>query len=69
MSTFREANQVRVSLKMKLINYAWYNGSCILYDKDDFYISIHVKKIDNQVRKIIPPVCDGVSIRTELDKG
>lgn len=69
MSTFREANQVRAALKMKLSNYAWYNSSCVLYDKDDFYIVVHVKKIDNQVRKTIPPVYDTISVRTELDKG
>lgn len=69
MSTFREANQVRVALKMKLSNYHWYNSSNVLFDQDDYYIVVHVKRLDNQVRKTIPPVSDGVSIRTEVDKG
>ena len=68
MTTFREANQVRVALKMNLSNFYWYNGSNVLFDQDDYYIVIHVKKLDNQVRKTIPPVSDGCSIRTELDK-
>lgn len=69
MSTFREANQVRVALKMKLSNFYWYNSSSVLFDQDDYYIVVHVKKLDNQVRKTIPPVFDGISIRTEVDKG
>lgn len=68
MTTFREANQIRAALKMKLSNYSWYNSSCVLFDKDDYYIVVHVRKLDNNVRKTIPPVSDGVSIRTELDK-
>lgn len=68
MTTFREANQVRSALKMKLSNYSWYNNCSVLYD-DDYFIVVHVKKLDNQVRKVIPPVVDGISIRTELDKG
>jgi hypothetical protein len=68
MATFREANQIRVGLKMKLSNYYWYNSSCVLFDKDDYYIVVHVKRLDNQIRKIIPPVSEGISIITDVDK-
>jgi len=68
MTTFREANQIRAALKMKLSNYHWYNSSCVLFDKDDYYIVVHVKRLDNQVRKTIPPVYDGVTVKTEVDK-
>ena len=68
MKTFREANQIRAALKMKLSNYAWYNSSNIMYEQDDYCIVVHVRSLDNQIRKIIPPVLDGVSIRTEIDK-
>lgn len=68
MATFREANQVRAALKMKLSNYSWYNGSAVMFDQDDYAIVVHVRKLDNQVRKAIPPVSDGISIRTEVDK-
>ena len=67
--TFKEANQIRAALKMKLSNYSWYVASSTLCDQNDYYVVVHVKKVDNEVRKIIPPVFDGVSIRTELDKG
>lgn len=69
MATYKDAHQIRSSLKMKLSNYSWYNSSCVLFDKDDYYIVVHVKSIDNKVRKIIPPVIDGISIRTESDRG
>jgi hypothetical protein len=67
MSTFKEANQVRTSLKMKLSAYYWYSGSGVFSGDDDYYVVINVKKLDNQVRKIIPPVVDGISIKTEVE--
>ena len=67
MSTFREANQVRTSLKMKLSNYSWYKSSRINTAPDGWEIVIVVKKLDNKVRKVISPVVDGISIRTEVD--
>lgn len=67
MATFTEANQIRTALKMKLSFYSWYNGSGVFSGEDDYYIVVTVKKIDNQVRKIIPPVIDGIIIKTELE--
>ena len=67
MSTFKEANQVRAALKMKLSNYAWYSASGVFTAADDYIIVVTVKKLDNQVRKLISPVIDGVSIKTEVD--
>lgn len=66
MSTFKEANQARLSLKMKLSQFAWYNSSVVSSSSDDYYVLISVSRIDNGVRKIIPQVVNGVSIRTEL---
>lgn len=65
--TYLKANRIRLSLKMKLSQYWWYGSSMIVSEKDGFSIAILVKKIDNQVRKLIPPVIDGVSIRTSLE--
>lgn len=67
MSTFKEAHQARLSLKMKLSSYAWYSGSGVFTDEADYMIIVNVKKLDNQVRKLIPPVIDGVSVKTEVD--
>lgn len=65
MSTFHEANQVRLALKMKLSQHAWYNSSVVLASEDGYSILVRVKQVDNKVRKIIPPVIDGVSIKVE----
>lgn len=66
MATFKEANQVRLSLKMKLSQYAWYNSSHVISDSDGYSVIVEVKRIDNSVRKLIPPVIDGVDIKAEL---
>ncbi len=68
MATFKEANQIRTNLKMKLSNYSWYNSSSIGTDSNDYCIILSVKKINNEVKKIVPPVLEGVSIKMELEK-
>ena len=66
MATFKEANQVRLALKMKLSQHSWYNSSSVLSADDGYYVSVIVKQIDNKIRKTIPPVIDGVSIKVEM---
>jgi hypothetical protein len=65
MITFKEVNQVRLALKMKLCYYHWYNSSVIVADGDGFSILVLVKVLDNKVRKVISPVIDGVSVRVD----
>ena len=68
MSTFSEANQVRLALKMKLSNYAWYRASHIATVDDGFAIVVSVTHLDNKIRKIISPVIDGISVKVEVDQ-
>jgi hypothetical protein len=65
MATFMEANRVRLELKMKLSNYAWYHSSAVITESDGYGVIIVVERLDNQVRKLIPPVSNGVSVKTE----
>lgn len=67
MATFRDANQVRISLKMKLSHHSWYKGSAVGGAADGWGIVVSVKKIDNKVRKLVPPVVGGVSVKTEVE--
>lgn len=67
MATFREAEQARLSVKMKLSNYSWYKYSTVLGDNDGYNVVVTVSNINNHIRKIIPPIVDGVSIKTELE--
>jgi len=67
MATFKEANQVRIALKMKLSQYSWYSSSAVMSESDGYSVLVLVKKLDNFTRKNIAPVVDGVSIRAELE--
>lgn len=67
MPTFSDANQVRLALKMKLSMYAWYSTSTVISVDDGFGVVIGVKQMDNKIRKLVPPVVDGVSVKTELE--
>jgi hypothetical protein len=65
MATYKEAHQVRIALKMKLSQYCWYTSSTVVSNDGDYSVVVVVKKLDNQVRKIIPPVVNGISVRTD----
>jgi hypothetical protein len=67
MSNFSEANQARLVLKMKLSFYAWYNSSTVIFGDDGYSVVIGVKHLDNQVRKLIPPVLNGISVKTAVE--
>ena len=67
MASFFEANRVRLSLKMKLSMFYWYSSSYVVSEKDGYSITVCVKKINNLVKKTIPPVINSVSIRTILE--
>lgn len=66
MTNFTEANQARLSLKMMLSNYSWYNGSIISTENNDFIIIVHVSRLDNNVRKVVPIVHNGVSVKVDI---
>jgi hypothetical protein len=65
MPTFKEANQVRLALKMKLSQYSWYLSSVIVSSQDGYSVIINCKYVDNKVRKLVPPVIDGISVKAE----
>lgn len=67
MPTFSDANQVRLNLKMKLSQYSWYSSSTVVSSDDGYSVVVGVKRLDNHVRKLIPPVIDGISVKTELE--
>ena len=67
MVPFREATQARLILKMKFAVYSWYHSSRIIAGTDGYSIVVTVSRLDNQVRKIISPVFNGVSVKTELE--
>lgn len=67
MSTFKEANQARTSLKMTFSQHAWYQGSVVIPDEGDYCIVVSVSHMDNSIRKVIPIVHQGISIKVDVD--
>jgi hypothetical protein len=68
-ATFREASQARSALKMRLSVYSWYRGSHVQVDGDDWVVVINSSKpIDDGIRKAVPPVYEGVSVKTTNGK-
>ena len=67
MVTFSEANQARLGMKMKLSMYSWYSSSAVTTEKDGYSVVVVVKVLNNNVRKTIPPVYNGVSVKTEVE--
>jgi len=65
MNTFQEVHQIRIALKMKLSKYAWYCGSLCAVSKDSFFIKVTVRDLNDSIRKVIPQVINGVSIKLE----
>jgi len=65
-TTFHSANQARLSLKLLLANYSWYSGSSVETEGSDYVVIVYVPQIDDKIRKIIPSVHAGVSIKTDV---
>ena len=67
MTSFKEANLARTALKIPLSHHSWVKGLAVESDGDGFCVVVYVDHIDNQVRKTIPSVHEGVSIKIEVD--
>jgi hypothetical protein len=69
MTTFFEANQVRLMLKMKLSIYGWYKDSCVIVSDDmsEYAVLVGVSRIDNKIRKIVTPRVRNVTIKLKVD--
>jgi hypothetical protein len=67
MATFGEANQVKYSLKMRLINYSWFKAATVVSCGDGYEVIITTSKIDNSVKKIVSPVLNGINVKLELE--
>lgn len=69
MTTFFEATQAKLILKMSLSNYSWYEGISVIFEKDKFLVLVSVSKINNMVKKIVPNKVDDVIVRLKKEKG
>ena len=63
MTTFNDANQAKLSLKMMLHHYYFYHSAMVIIEPDgDFGVMILVHGLDDRVRKIVPNVHLGASV-------
>lgn len=67
MTSFAEAHQARLILKMKFHVYPWYKYTAVLPDKEGYSAVIYVKYLNKSIRKTIPIIIGNVSVRTEVE--
>lgn len=67
MATFGEANQAKLSLKMTLSNYAWYNNIIVAPDGDDWCIVVGVAIMNPTIRKVVPIVHNFVTVKVDVE--
>lgn len=68
MATFSEANQAKLSLKMMLHFYSFFNSIAVITEDTGYGVMVFVDKIDTKIKKIIPTVHKGVSIQISNTK-
>lgn len=62
MNEFGMANQSRLSIKMQLSQYWWFEGTAIIADGDGWTVVVYSKLIDDKIKKIVPSVHKDVSV-------
>jgi hypothetical protein len=62
--SFNAANQARCVVKMKLSQFGFYKSSHVELDGEEYIVVVDVVKVDDKVRREVPPVINGVSIKT-----
>jgi hypothetical protein len=62
--SFNAANQAKLALKMRLSQHHWYRTSHVESEDGEYIVVISVSKPIASIRKDIPEVFEGVSIKT-----
>jgi hypothetical protein len=65
MSSFSEANQVKLSLKMSLSKYFWYDSITLGTDNENWCVVVSVNKLDSSVKKLIPNTLQGIPVKID----
>lgn len=63
---FFAANQARLSLKMKLIDFSWFKESFLSQSPEGYYIIVKVSDITHHVSKHVPTVWKSTYVRLEI---
>jgi hypothetical protein len=64
-ASFNAANQAKLAIKMKCSQFSWYRSSHIEAEGDEYIVVISITvPVNDAIRKTIPPVYEGVSVKT-----
>ena len=66
LNSFKEADQVRLILKMKLSNYCVYKGSSVIVNDDKYAVLIQVSKLNNYIKNI-PLSVNGIKVKIDVN--
>lgn len=66
MSSFNEANQAKLSLKMLLHFYSFFQNISVEADEIGYDVVVTVSKMDAKIRKIIPMVHKNVIVKVNV---
>ena len=59
--TYSDVNQARVSLKMMLVNYSWFE-TVVIINKDGWSLEVHANGPDPRIKDIVPTVHKDVPV-------
>lgn len=63
MTSFSEANQAKLALKMSLHLHSFFKTILITSEDNEYSVIVFVDQLNDNVRKIVPNVHNGVSIK------
>lgn len=59
--TYSDINQARVSLKMILANYSWFD-SVVIVNRDGWLLEVQINRSDSKIKDIVPNVHKDVPV-------
>jgi hypothetical protein len=66
MTSFFEADQARLKIKMILINHNWYKHASVVKDDEGFSILIGVSHVNENIRNIISNISNNVTVKMSV---
>lgn len=66
MSSFSEANQAKLSLKMLLHFYSWFQSISVEAEEAGYNVIVTVSNMDAKIRKIIPMLHKNVIVKVNV---
>jgi hypothetical protein len=65
MSSYSEANQVKLALKMQFSHFWWYDSITLGTTDENWCVIVSVNKLDSSIKKLIPNTLQGISVKID----